>query len=458
LLTAEHMTGFVADQRHRAEPGLRSLVQVSADVGPRTKQIVLSKGSMARFFNGARRVLRGALESGEADAVGLDRAFIVELPYGHVPTGRRRPFPDDVARALASEANLRALAEAGPSGATARDIWETLVLTGRRCREVLNLRWECIGRHGGLPIFWHDQTKVGLFEDGIRIPERLFERIERRQAETMDRFIQRFGRPASAEERTRIALFPRRQGNRDLLEGVCYSWFHRAFRLWVGMLDIGHCVPHQTRHTLATNLLRNGAELTHVKRYLGHVSETMAEHYVHLANTDPRLEDALQAVWVSGPGSVEPGLLLSSGEPMTRAQAESLAIDLSRRSTPAEGGFCTFQPVVDGGACPWNLNCEGCDKFVLSGADLVYWHRKREQWRMLAERAPDSATADFLHETFEPTARAIAGLERALEAAGLLEDALALDLRRPQDYFGRVWSTAFRAGELARRNQDGEAA
>ncbi|GGS14398.1 hypothetical protein GCM10010236_80730 [Streptomyces eurythermus] len=64
---------------------------------------------------------------------------------------------------------------------------------------------------------------------------------------------------------------------------------------------------------------------------------------------------------------------------------------------------------------------------------------------MLAERAPDSATADYLHEAFEPTARAIAGLERALEAVGLLDEALALDLRRPQDYFGRVWSTAFRA-------------
>jgi hypothetical protein len=66
---------------------------------------------------------------------------------------------------------------------------------------------------------------------------------------------------------------------------------------------------------------------------------------------------------------------------MTREQAQALAIDLSRRSTPAEGGFCTFQPVVDGGACPWNLDCHNCDKFVLSGADLLSWRRKREQWR-----------------------------------------------------------------------------
>ena len=135
--------------------------------------------------------------------------------------------------------------------------------------------------------------------------------------------------------------------------------------------------------------------------------------------------------------------------PMTREQAQALAIDLSRRSTPAEGGFCTFQPVVDGGACPWNLDCHNCDKFVLSGADLLYWRRKREQWRQLAEGAPDDATADYLHRYFEPTARAIDGLEKALAGLGLLDQALALDLRKPQDYFHRVWSTAFRATDLA---------
>jgi len=31
----------------------------------------------------------------------------------------------------------------------------------------------------------------------------------------------------------------------------------------------------------------------------------------------------------------------------------------------------------------------------------------------------------------------------------LLDEALALDLRRPQDYFHRIWSLSFRATELA---------
>ncbi|MCA6091428.1 hypothetical protein LE181_04500 [Streptomyces sp. SCA3-4] len=78
----------------------------------------------------------------------------------------------------------------------------------------------------------------------------------------------------------------------------------------------------------------------------------MAEHYTHIANTDPRLNDALNAVWVTGPGSAEPGFVLSGGEPMSRERAMALSIDPTRRSTPAEGGFCTFQPVVSGDSRP----------------------------------------------------------------------------------------------------------
>ncbi|WP_449489026.1 hypothetical protein [Streptomyces lavendulae] len=85
----------------------------------------------------------------------------------------------------------------------------------------------------------------------------------------------------------------------------------------------------------------------------------------------------------------------------------------------------------------------------MTGADLLYWRRKREQWYSIAERAPDDATADYLHKVFEPTARAIDGLERALAGLGLLDQALAMDLRRPQDYFSNMWNSGFPVEELA---------
>jgi hypothetical protein len=365
-------------------------------------------------------------------------------------TRSRSPFPDEVARALADETNLQRLADRhDPADRGMRDIWEAIVCTGRRAGEIINLRLECLGRYNGLPMLWHDQTKVGNYDQAIRIPELLHDRLTARQRTTLAWFAdQHGGRQATPRERAAMALFPSGQRNRDGCRPISYTWFQTCFRAWVDDLELGNVVPHQARHTLATRLVRHGASLSHIRRYLGHVSDRMAEHYAKVAVSE--IEDVLQRVWVAGPGAANPGELLSSPlAPLDRHQAEALAIDLSRRSTPTEGGFCTFQPVVDGGACPFNLDCENCDKFVMSGADLLYWRRKREQWHSLAERAPDDATADYLHEVFAPTARAIDGLEKALAGLDLLDDALALDLRRPQDYFHRLWSIGFRASDLA---------
>lgn len=448
LLEECHAQRFVADQRHRARHGLTSLGMHRADGAPS----VVTEITRRAVFNHLRVLARRSLETGECERIGLDRAFITALPSGGAdPKRSRSPFSDDVARALADENNLaRLAAEYDPNDRGLRDAWETIVFTGRRCSEVLTLRLDCLGRYRDLPMLWHDQTKVGHFNEAIRIPEGLYQRLDTRRRTTLARFENRHARPPTPAERAKMALFPTHHRYITGDRSMSYGHFNTQFKAWVDSLDLGPAVvAHQARHTLATNLLRAGATLAHIRRYLGQVSDRMAEHYAKVADTD--LEDVLNAVWVAGPGSSTPGRLLSGDDatPLSREEALALALDLSRRSTPADGGFCTFQPVVQGNACPWKLDCENCDHFVLSGADLLYWRRKQEQWRSIAERAPDDATADYLHQVFEPTARAIDGLEKALAGLGLLEEAVNHDLRRPQDYFHRIWSTSFRAADLA---------
>lgn len=444
LLTAQDAQGFVADQRHREQHGLVSLGMVRQDGKPS----IVTNVTRRLVFNAIRKLLYRALESGRAAEIELKRDFIVEFPAGGPdPKTSRSPFSDDVAQALADDTNLAAFAATyDPHDRGLRDVWEAIVVTGRRCGEVLTLRLDCIGRYGQLPMLWHDQTKVGNYNEGIRIPEPLFVRIEERRTKTIARFERRHGRLPTPAERSVMALFPSNVRNRAETRSISYGFFSRSFKEWVAELALPRTVAHQARHTLATNLLRAGASLAHIRRYLGQVSDRMAEHYVTVAHSD--LEDILACVWVTGPATANPGEMLSDERPLTREHAMAIAVDLSRRSTPAEGGFCTFQPVVNGAACPWNLDCHNCDKFVLSGADLLYWRRKQQQWRSIAERAPDEATANYLHDVFEPTARAIAGLERALAGLGLLDEALSLDLRRPQDYFHRVWSTNFPVADL----------
>jgi len=446
VLRAEHAQQFAADLRYRH---LHHLKWLSGTLRRDGKPSVVTEETFRTVLGSSRRHMHWALAAGNAGQIGLDPGFITAFPAAGFKPGRSRsPFTDEVARALADEANLRELEELDPGDYGLRDAWEAIVYTGRRCSEILRLRLDCIGRYRGLPVLWHDQTKVGNYDEAVRIPEYLYARIDARRQKTLIRFEHRHGRRPAPEERTRIALFPTRVRNPAEEESISYTRFNTQFAEWLDRLDLGGHVAHQARHTLATKLLAAGASLAHIRKYLGHVSDRMAEHYAKVGHSD--LDDLLNAVWVAGPGAVNPGELLSStATPMSRQEAMALALDLSRRSTPTEGGFCTWQPVVDGGACPWNLDCANCDKFVLSGADLLYWRRKQEQWRSLAERAPTDEVADYLHKTFEPTARAIEGLEKALAGLGLLDQALALDLRRPQDYFQRIWAVNFRASELA---------
>ncbi len=106
-LAAGHMHQFVADQRQRERDGLASL----AARGRAGKPSIVTASTRQAVFHRTRRLLREALESGEASRFGLDRGFITAMPAPGTTIRRSRPpFPDGVARALADEANLEKLA------------------------------------------------------------------------------------------------------------------------------------------------------------------------------------------------------------------------------------------------------------------------------------------------------------------------------------------------------------
>ena len=110
---------------------------------------------------------------------------------------------------------------------------ETIIVTARRCGEVLRLRLDRPGRDRGLPTPRHDQTKVGNYDEAIRIPERVDETREARQRKTLAVFQERNSRPPTAAERALTALFPTNLHTRDCRYAVSYSRLHRGFKTWI---------------------------------------------------------------------------------------------------------------------------------------------------------------------------------------------------------------------------------
>ena len=86
---------------------------------------------------------------------------------------------------------------------------------------------------------------------------------------------------------------------------------------------------------------------------------------------------------------------------------------------------------------------------MLTGADYGYWKRQEQRWAALAEGAPDKNARDYVYGAFEKSSQALAGLEKALLALGLLDQTKELDLRSPhQDFFDPIWRQGWRAADL----------
>lgn len=435
---------FAADLKRRvsnAEP-LLGVFNVDGNAS------IATATTYPKIMNALRKMMRWAMESGATTAIGLPREFVVAVPPGGAESQKNpRPFTDAALEALSDRANIRLFDEMDRHDTGLADVWSIQVQCGRRIGEVVELRLDCVGEHLGRTWMWVDMTKVDKLDYGIPIPRDVFELIRGRQAKTIERFRLKHGAPPTTKQRRTIALFPSRVTNPSFERSISASAFVTRFKAWLELDEInqpGH-TTHQARHTLATRLVNAGASMTVVKRMLGHVSERMSDHYVLIAGS--QLEPFLQQVWVTGPGNAKPGEVVLLPTDAETAAAETLMVDLA--AIPTEHGLCTYKPVVGGFDCPFGRKCDSCEHFVITGADYGYWKRQEERWAAMAEGAPDETAREYIYGTFERSSQALAGLEKALLALGLLGQAKELDLRSPQqDFFEPIWTRGWRAEDL----------
>jgi integrase len=389
-------------------------------------------------------------------------SFLKEFPqYGPEKSAPLpRPISDTDYRLMLQEDSLAVLDAADPSNVGLSDIWLTHAYQGGRIGETLTLRLGCIGLIGNAqPYLWRDISKVGVIDYGLPCYLPVYERLQRRQETTRAKLRRRYakeldaldeiGRAALEDKWDRtMPLFPATMTNPDLELPISNGQFRNVFTSWIGKLGLAGITTHRTRATLATALLNNGAPASLVRQLLGHFSEATLAFYARYDHAN--LLSNLQRVWTAGPGMQQPGSKLMT--PDSAAELGSKAalgerIDLT--VIPVEHGLCRYGPVVGGKACPRNKNCSRgpagpCPHFVLTGADLAYWERKRDAAYHFAEGAPSEEAREYILSEWEPWEAVLAGLRQTLDELGLLRAAEELDLRSPMhDYFHPLFTTGW---------------
>ena len=150
----------------------------------------------------------------------------------------------------------------------------------------------------------------------------------------------------------------------------------------------------------------------------------------------------------------KPGTILLRPADVKGADASAAAARIDLAVVPVEHGLCRYGPVVGGAHCPFGKNCSNgpngpCEHFVLTGADLAYWERKRDAAYHFAEGAPSDGARDYILSQWHSWEPVLSGLREALDELGLLEEAENLDLRTPvHDYFDPLFSAGWPVAQL----------
>lgn len=417
-----------------------------------------------RYMSGIRLVLHHSRKQNRTPP-GLD-SFIYGLPDYPIPTKNPRPRPLSYGdfQLLVNSESIKALEALDRHDIGLADIWLTQAFQGGRIGETLKLRLGCVGLVGAAqPYIWRDVSKANVVDYGMPCYLPVYERLLRRQQITRAKLHARYAQQSAAlDERGRatleakwdrdMPLFPSAVRNPDLVIEVGQSWFNELFRPWFEGLGLKGITTHQTRATLATSLLNNGAPAALVRQLLGHFSEEALAHYANYNNES--MTRHLKQLWAAGPGMDKPGTILLRPTEVKADDTRAAVARIDLTVVPVEHGLCRYGPVVGGAQCPFEKNCSSgpkgpCEHFVLTGADLAYWERKRDAAYHFAEGAPTDEARDYILSQWHPWEPVLTALREALAELGLLEEAEELDLRTPvHDYFDPLFATGWPVAQL----------
>lgn len=239
---------------------------------PRHRQLRLYLGELDRAKYSRRTIARRLAALRTFFAWLLERGVVESDPSSVLATPK---IPSRLPK-LVPQAALDALLDAPdaetPAGLRDRAILDLLDAAGLRVSEVAGLRIEGVDLAQGQVVVLGKGSKERV------VP------VHPRACERMKAWL-RGGRPYFANEHSGSAFFLSSRGRPLTADAV-----RRIFHKWLGVTEASHQVsPHAMRHTFATQMLDNGADLRTVQELLGHVALSTTQIYTHVSAK--RLQD-----------------------------------------------------------------------------------------------------------------------------------------------------------------------
>ena len=174
-----------------------------------------------------------------------------------------------------------------PGATTARDraILETLYSTGARVSELVGMNWGDVNLEEGMVRLHGKGKKERLVPIGQVAIDAIHEYVALGSAKlSADKLA---GDVKAAQTRAFPEDCPVFQNNRKGRLSV--RSVERMVQRYAGRLQVGTVTPHTLRHSFATHLLDEGADLRVIQELLGHASLGTTQKYTHLA-TDRLME------------------------------------------------------------------------------------------------------------------------------------------------------------------------
>ncbi len=219
-----------------------------------------------------KRGLGPASLAREVSSVRQFHLFLVNEEHtSHLPTSELRTprKPQRLPRALSQAEAVRLLEQpmlADAAGLRDRAMLELLYATGMRVSELTSLDLNDLD---------FEQAEVRVMGKGSK--ERLVP-LGATASDCVERYL-KFGRSRLLAGRSQRAVFLNARGGRLGRGGV---W--RIIKKYAERVGLGeHLTPHTLRHSFATHLLENGADLRYIQELLGHASISTTQIYTHVS-------------------------------------------------------------------------------------------------------------------------------------------------------------------------------